>query len=58
MEKFIIMWRMEKRGKRLRWLEYSYEGYNFDRDLVHSTAYDVREYPPLQLHKIPKNFQL
>jgi len=58
LEKFIVMWQMEKRGKRLRWLEYAYEGYNIDRDLVHSTAYDVREYTPLQLHKIPKNFQL
>ena len=58
LEKFIVMWQMEKRGKRLRRLEYAYEGYNIDRDLVHSTAYDVREYTPLQLHKIPKNFQL
>ena len=57
-DKFIIVWRMQKRGKRLVWVEYSYEGHNIERNLVQSSTYDVREFPPLQLHKIPKNFQL
>ena len=57
-EEFLIAWRMQKRGKRLGWLDYSYECYNTDATLICSTSYDTREFPALQLHKIPKNFNL
>ena len=57
LEFFLVTWLMERRGKRLKWTDYKYESINMKANSNHSVAYDVREYPPLILHKIPKNFQ-
>jgi len=57
LEFFLVTWLMERRGKRLKWTDYKYESINMKANSNNSVAYDVREYPPLILHKIPKNFQ-
>ena len=57
LEFFLATWLMERRGKRLKWTDYKYESINMKANSNNSVAYDVREYQPLVLHKIPKNFQ-
>ena len=57
LEFFLVTWEMERRGKRLKWTDYKYESINMKNNSNQSTEYDVRDYPPLVLHKIPKNFQ-